>query len=186
MYMSCWWTWWFGGGFGGRIYIDMYGIMALAACSTYHPSVLATKKETGQYGMTACTYWADVFPVTSDKALCRDSHPLGFNVQESLLAIISCGSGIGWIICTCSPFTMRNYAGRGSMYFYDMREDRSVSEGTCPKIAGIKLMIREIEKSKTLPGDIRRYARRMDIPVEEATRMTAQRMFLMKRDHQFY
>jgi hypothetical protein len=74
---------------------------------------------------------------------------------------------------------------KGIYVFYDMSEDRSYLK-ELPEETGIGLMIREIERSRTLPGDIKRYAKRMDIPVEEVIRMTAERMFYMKRDHRFY
>ena len=74
---------------------------------------------------------------------------------------------------------------KGIYVFYDMSEDRSYLK-ELPEETGIELMIREIERSRTLPGDIKRYAKRMDIPVEEVIRMTAERMFYMKRDHRFY
>ncbi len=74
---------------------------------------------------------------------------------------------------------------KGIYVFYDMSEDWS-ELNQLSDLAGIELMKMEIKRSRTLPGDIRRYAKRMNITVEEATRMTAERMFLMKRNHQFY
>jgi len=72
----------------------------------------------------------------------------------------------------------------GIYVFYDMSEDWSHLKKITEE-EGIELMMKEIEQSRTLPGDIRRYARRMDIPVEEAKRMTAKRILYMKRDHPF-
>ena len=73
---------------------------------------------------------------------------------------------------------------KGIYVYYDMREDRSYLKDVSDE-TGIGLMIKEIEQSRTLPYDIRYYARRMNIPVEDATRMTAERMLYMKRDHPF-
>ena len=74
---------------------------------------------------------------------------------------------------------------KGIYVYYDMSEDWSYMKDL-PEEKGITLMIREIEQSNTLPGDIRRYARRMDISIPEATRMTAERIYHMKREHKFY
>ena len=32
--LSSWWSWWFGGGFGIRSYIDMYGVLAIPIAAT--------------------------------------------------------------------------------------------------------------------------------------------------------
>ena len=72
---------------------------------------------------------------------------------------------------------------KGVYVFYDMSEDWSDLKELSDD-EGIKRMINEIEQSRTLPGDIRRYARRMDISVEEATMMTAERMLYMIRQMQ--
>jgi hypothetical protein len=34
--LSSWWSWWFGGGYGIRSYIDMYGILAIPFAASIH------------------------------------------------------------------------------------------------------------------------------------------------------
>jgi len=74
---------------------------------------------------------------------------------------------------------------KGIYVYYDLSEDWSYLDELSEK-AGIKAVTLEIQQSRTLPGDIRRYARRMDISIPEATRMTAERIYYMKREHKFY
>ena len=181
--MASWWTWWFGGGFGGRIYIDMYGIMALPLAAII-AAILANKKRLVQYSMLGFLTFLMVFQ------LLQTRHYVGTVIHWD-----STSKKSYWL-----NFMRLRHTGeyhhllsihdeelcrKGIYVFYDMSEDRSYLK-ELPEETGIGLMIREIERSRTLPGDIRRYAGRMDISVEEATRMTAGRMFYMKRDHRFY
>jgi hypothetical protein len=70
----------------------------------------------------------------------------------------------------------------GIYVFYDMSEDwAGITE--LSDLAGIELMKMEIKRSRTLPGDIRRYAKRAGVTIDEATSMTAERMLLMKRNY---
>jgi hypothetical protein len=72
---------------------------------------------------------------------------------------------------------------KGIYVYYDMSEDWSDLKDLSDE-QGIELMIKEIGQSRTLPGDIKRYARRMHISEDEATRMTAERMYHMIRQMQ--
>ena len=181
--MSSWWTWWFGGGFGGRIYIDMYGILAIPLAA-FVAAVLALKKRKVRFVIIGFLSLLVFFQLLQTRhyvktaihwdSMSKKSYWLNFmrlrhtGEYHHLLSIHD-----------------EELCRKGIYVYYDMSEDRSylkeLSEET-----GIELMIREIQQSRTLPGDIRRYARRMDITVEEASRMTAERMFYMKRDHRFY
>jgi hypothetical protein len=181
--MSSWWTWWFGGGFGGRIYIDMYGILALPLAAMI-ASILANKKKlvrVSLLGLLGFLIWFQLLQTrhyigtvihwdsTSKKSYWYNFMRIWHRGDYHHLLSIS----------------DEELCRKGIYVFYDMSEDWSYLKELHEE-DGIELMISEIEKSRTLPGDIRRYARRMDIPVEEATRMTAERLFYMKRDHQFY
>jgi hypothetical protein len=180
--MSCWWTWWFGGGFGGRIYIDMYGIMALplAALITV---IIAHKKKLVQYGLTGFLALLMFFQ------LLQTRHYVGTAIHWDSM------SKKAYFLNFMRPWHSVDYMSllsrhdeelcrKGIYVYYDMSEDWSNLQGILDE-EGIVMMMEEIDQNRTLPGDIRRYARRMNIPVEEATRMTAERMLYMKRDHPF-
>jgi hypothetical protein len=72
---------------------------------------------------------------------------------------------------------------KGIYVFYDMSEDwTGIDKLSDP--AGIELMKMYIKRSNTLPGDIRRYARRAQISEDEATSKTAERMLFKIRQMQ--
>lgn len=181
--LSSWWSWWYGGSFGLRAYIDMYGILALPLAAflawmlesknklirfgtlgIFSSLIILQLMQTRQYttlaihwdAMTKKAYWLNFMRIrpTSDIAHLLSHH------DDQL-----CKNGI--------------------YVYYDMSEDWSELK-TLSEPAGIELIKMEIERSRTLPGDIRRYARRMDISIPEATKETAERIYQMKRDHHFH
>jgi len=180
--MSCWWTWWFGGGFGGRIYIDMYGIMALplAALVTV---ILTHKKKLVQYVLTGLLAGLVLLQLLQTRHYVQTAiHWDAMSKKAYWFNFMRLRHSVDYL-----PLLSRHddeLCREGIYVFYDMSEDWSHLKKITEE-EGIELMMKEIEQSRTLPGDIRRYARRMDIPVEEAKRMTAKRILYMKRDHPF-
>ena len=183
--MSCWWTWWFGGGFGGRIYIDMYGILALPLAASVSVILVHKKKlvRLGISGMLVCLLFFQLLQTRhyrgtaihwdsmSKKAYWHNFLRLRHRVEyvhENLLSIPD-----------------DELCRKGIYVFYDMSEDRSALNKLSDD-EGIEMLISEIGQSRSLPGDIRRYAKRMDIAPDEATRMTAERMLFRIRQMQIH
>jgi len=181
--MSCWWTWWFGGGFGGRIYIDMYGIMALPLAALI-TSILSFKKRLVKLSMLGFLGFLVCFQ------LLQTRHYRGTAIHWDSMSKKAYWLNFMRLRHTTDYFDLlsvydEELCRKGIYVFYDMSEDWSYLDGLSEK-AGIELVTREIQQSRTLPGDIRRYARRMDISIPEATRMTAERIYHKKREHKFY
>jgi hypothetical protein len=185
--MSCWWTWWFGGGFGGRIYIDMYGILALPLAA-FVTAVLEHRKKLVRFGISGFLVCLMFFQLLQTRqyrgtAIHWDSmskKAYWYNFQR-----VRHRQSLEYVHRNLLSKNDEELCRKGIYVFYDLSEDWSYLK-EIPEEKGIELMMMEIAQSRTLPGDIRRYARRMDISVEEATRMTAERMFNMKRDRKFY
>jgi len=183
--MSCWWTWWFGGGFGGRIYSDMYGILALQLAALI-TSILSHKKRLVKLSMLGFLGFLVCFQ------LLQTRHYRGTAIHWD-----SMSKKAYWHNFLCLRHEVEYVHGnllsrhdeelcrKGIYVYYDLSEDWSYLDELSEK-AGIQAVTREIQQSRTLPGDIRRYARRMDISIPEATRMTAERIYHMKREHKFY
>jgi hypothetical protein len=183
--MSCWWTWWFGGGFGGRIYIDMYGILALPLAA-FVSVMLANKNKLLRYGVAGLLAFILFFQ------LLQTRHYVGTAIHWDSMSkkaywynFMRLRYAVEYVHRNLLSIHDEELCRKGIYVYYDMSEDWSCLK-EIPEEKGIALMMAEIAKSRTLPGDIRRYARRMHVPLEEATRMTAERMLYMKRDHPFY
>ena len=181
--VSSWWTWWFGGGFGGRIYIDMYGILALPLAAMV-TSILSNKKRLVRLSLLG------FLGLLLSFQLLQTRHYRGTAIHWDSMSkkaywynFLRLRHRVEYVHGNLLSKHDEELCRKGIYVFYDMSEDRSYLK-ELPDEGGIKLMIKEIERSRTLPGDIRRYARRMDISTDEATRMTAERMLFMIRQMQ--
>ncbi len=181
--MSCWWTWWFGGGFGGRIYIDMYGILALPLAA-FVAVILEHKKKLIRYGISGFLIFILFFQ------LLQTRHYVGTAIHWDSMSkkaywhnFLRLRHGVEYVHNHLLSKHDEELCRKGIYVYYDMSEDWSELI-EMPEDEAIEMMMIEIADSRTLPGDIRRYARRMDIPVEEATRMTSERMLEMIRQMQ--
>lgn len=176
--MSCWWTWWFGGGFGGRIYIDMYGILALPLAA-FISIVLEHKKKLVRLGISGFLVCLLFFQLLQTRHYTGTAiHWDSMSKKAYWYNFLRLRHAVEYVHGNLLSKHDEELCRKGVYVFYDMSEDWSDLK-ELSKDEGIKRMINEIEQSRTLPGDIRRYARRMDISVEEATMMTAERMLYM-------
>ncbi len=180
--MSCWWTWWFGGGFGGRIYIDMYGILALPLAALV-AVILEHKHALVRYGISALLVFLLFFQ------LLQTRHYVGTAIHWDSMSkkaywynFLRLRYNVEYVHRNLLSIHDEELCRKGIYVFYDMSEDWSKLQGISDE-EGMGLMMEEIAQSRTLPGDIRRYARRMHMPFEQVTRMTAERMLQMRREH---
>ena len=181
--MSCWWTWWFGGGFGGRIYIDMYGILALPLAA-FISIVLEHKKKLVRLGISGFLVCLLFFQLLQTRHYTGTAiHWDSMSKKAYWYNFLRLRHRVEYVHGNLLSRHDEELCRKGVYVFYDMSEDWSDLKELSDD-EGIKRMINEIEQSRTLPGDIRRYARRMDISVEEATMMTAERMLYMIRQMQ--
>jgi len=181
--MSCWWTWWFGGGFGGRIYIDMYGILALPLAA-FISAVLAYRKKYIRLGISGFLVGLLLFQLLQTRYFVGTAiHWDSMSKKAYWYYFTHLWHDVDYVHGNLLSRHDEELCRKGIYVFYDMSEDRS-EVSKLSDLAGIELMKMEIKRSRTLPGDIRRYARRMNITVEEATMMTAERMLFMIRQMQ--
>ena len=181
--MSCWWAWWFGGGFGGRIYIDMYGILALPLAA-FITAVLTLKKKIIRLGISGLLAGLLLFQLFQTRQYVGIAiHWDSMSKKAYWYNLLHHSNNVEYIRENLLSRHDEELCRKGIYVFYDMSEDRS-EVSKLSDLAGIELMKMEIKRSRTLPGDIRRYAKRMNITVEEATMMTAERMLFMIRQMQ--
>jgi hypothetical protein len=171
---SSWWSWWFGGGFGLRAYIDIFGILALPLAATFayatehrwrwlnysYPIVIALlilfhQLNTWQYikniihynGMNKEAYW---------NSFLRIKRPPEY-----------------WVSLTLPDYTL----ARKCIYvYYHTGEDPTDLREMGPD-AGTVQLLGEIEGDRKLHKEVRRYAGRAGISMDEAMRETAERMY---------
>ena len=176
---SSWWAWYFGGGFGGRAFIDMYGIMALPLAAIISKGleqrhrfirisatvivavlVLFQVFQTTQYykgaihytGMTKTAYW------------------------ETFLKLKTTGKY--WQSLTMPDPQL---ARKGIYVYYLTGEDKTYLK-KLTKEEAIDLIIKQINEDRELMKDIERYAKRAHTDPDEAIKMVADRIYEYKKD----
>ena len=181
--MSCWWTWWFGGGFGGRIYIDMYGILALPLAA-FVAVILEHKNKFVRFGISGLLVFLLFFQLFQTRQYAGTAiHWDSMSKKAYWYNFLRIRHRVEYVHQNLLSLYDEELCRKGIYVYYDMSEDWSELKDLSDE-QGIDLMIKKIGQSRTLPGDIRRYARRMHISEEEATRMTAERMYHMIRQMQ--
>jgi hypothetical protein len=181
--LSSWWAWWFGGSFGLRAYVDIYGVLALPLAAAVEV-ILSIKKKQIRYGVLGMILFLVIFQLNQHRQYVRSFIHWDFMSKKTYwLNFMRVRPSHDFLHLL--SIQDEELCRKGIYVYYDLSEDWSYLD-ELSEIAGIELVTREIQQSRTLPGDIKRYARRKDIGIPEATRMTAERIYHMKKDHQFY
>lgn len=177
---SSWWSWWFGGGFGLRAYVDIYGLLAvpLAAVIAYAfehsrkavrialPSLMALlvlfqlqqhwqyRKNIIHYvGMDKEVYW---------KSFMKFKRPADYWTSLSL---------------------PDHRLARKSIYvYYDSGREGYKELETMEESEGMQTVVEMIKTDKQLYREVQRYAQREDLTVEEAVSEVAERMYIRMID----
>jgi len=146
--MSCWWTWWFGGGFGGRIYIDMYGILALPLAALI-TSILSHKKRLVKLSMLGFLGFLVCFQLLQTRHYSRIAiHWDSMSKKAYWHNFLRLRHEVEYVHGNLLSKHDEELCRKGIYVYYDMSEDWS--------------------------------------SIPEATRMTAERIYHMKREHKFY
>lgn len=177
---SSWWSWWFGGGFGLRAYVDIYGLLAvpLAAVIAYAfehsrklvrialPSLIALlvlfqlqqhwqyRKNIIHYvGMDKEVYW---------KSFMKFKRPWDYWISLSL--------------------PDHRLARDGIYVYYDAGREGYEELEVMEESEAMQTVVEMIKNDKLLHREVLRYAKREDISSEEAVLKVAERMYIRMTD----
>ncbi len=171
---SSWWSWWFGGGFGMRCYIDIYGVLAIPLAATvawaferrhlffrmaYPIMVVALilfhQFNTWQYKMNIIHYNGMNREAYWDSFL-KFKRPPDY-----------------WVSLTLPDYTL---ARMGIYVFYHTGADHSDLK-EMGRESGLKELERRVRSDRKLLREVRRYAEREEVPMEEALSTVTSRMY---------
>jgi len=173
---ASWWSWWNGGSFGLRSFVDVYGVMAIPLAALVDAAARARRSVTvgvglgllfflymNQYqtfqfkkgmihhtGMTRETYWMNF---------------LAFRADARTWQMLSIPDA--------------ELARKGIYYEYYTGDDHEALRAMEPA-AAMDSVRREIESDKTLVKEIRKHASRERIPYEETLEMVVERVYDQK------
>ncbi len=174
--LSCWWSWWNGGSFGLRSFVDIYGLMALPLAAIIDTSLnsrryvaLATVALLGFFlymnQFQTFQYTKGVIHYNSNT---KESYKLNFLKFKA--------DGRCWQMLALPDIEL---ARLGIYHEYYTGDDYTEFK-TMEAEEAMKVVKNEILNDKKLVREIRKHARRTGISYEEALDMVANRVYSQK------
>ncbi|MBE0653295.1 MAG: hypothetical protein IH594_05830 [Bacteroidales bacterium] len=169
---SSWWSWWTGGSFGPRLFIDTYGLMAipLAALVT---DISKGKNIPMGLAMLSAGFLIYVNIFQSSQYFNGYLHYLGMTKESYKMQFLKQDFAKGyWKNLSIPDFEL---ARQGIYYFYSTGEDFK-SYQQLPAADAYAKTLEEIQSDAGLIKDIARMAKREEISKEEALKKVADRV----------
>ena len=171
---SSWWSWWFGGCFGLRAYIDIYGVMAIPLATTIE-YVNERKTKWVRVAYPALIVAMILFHLLNNYQYRRNIiHYVGMNKEAYWKSFLRFKHADGfWQSLTIPDY----YLARRSMYFfYHTGFDNSALKAM-DKEDGLQEVRTMIMEDRKLHKEIKNYAGRTEKTHEEAMREVTERIY---------
>jgi hypothetical protein len=171
--LSCWWSWWNGGSFGLRSFVDIYGLMALPLAALIDSS-LSSKRYVALVTTAVLGFFLYVNQFQTIQYTKGIIHFIG-NTKESygLNFLRFKADGRFWGMLSIPDTEL---ARLGIYYDYHSGENYSEFQ-TIVTDQGKELIREEIQGDKAVMRQIGRHAKRSEITNEEALEMVVDRVY---------
>lgn len=171
--LSCWWSWWNGGSFGLRSFVDIYGILALPLAALIDVS-LSSKKYVAIVTTAVLGFFLYVNQFQTYQYTTGVIHFIG-NTKESysLNFLRFKADGRFWKMLAIPDTEL---ARLGIYYDYHTGENYSTFKSIGTE-EGKELVRDEIQNDKQLIREIRKHAKRTGISYDESLDMVAKRVY---------
>ena len=174
---ASWWTWWFGGGFGSRVFIDTYGIMAipLAAFINHTFKIRLRVLSLGLPGCLLLLMSYQVFQTFQYRYLSIHWEGMTWPAyRENFMKLRPHGKY--WQLLSIPDSEL---ARKGIYVYYITGENISLLE-KLNESERIQYIEHQIRQDRKLMKEIYRYADRSSISQEKALEMVAKRIYEQK------
>jgi hypothetical protein len=173
---SSWWSWWFGGGFGLRAYIDIYAVMAfpLAVVVEKMVELKTTWKRLATYAVTLFILylsWHQTYQYHRGMI-----HYCGMTKASYKLNFLKFKSAPGYWQSVQMPD--HKLARQGIYYYYDTTTNDEFK--AMQRDEALEKIIAQLHEDNKLSRQVTRYAEREGLPLEEAFAEIATRIYNMK------
>ncbi len=174
--LASWWSWWNGGSFGLRSFVDLYGVMALPLAAIVEVSMERRKVlawTTGAF-LLFLLFVNQVQTMQYQKGFI---HHTGMTRLAYKLNFLSFKDDFRyWKMLSLPDATL---ARLGIYYDYYTGDDHTTLKSMAME-EGLALVQTQIESDRMLMKEIRKHARRSDIEVDEALEMVVRRVYEQK------
>jgi hypothetical protein len=171
---SSWWSWWFGGGFGLRAYVDMYGVMAIPLAVIVEVIVLRSRKVFRIAGSTLIIALVAFQLINTYQYRKGIIHYAGMNRTVYWKSFLHLKAPDGfWGMLTMPDYIL---ARKGIYVTYHTGDQyRDIAEMSPQE--GLERVKRMIRSDPRLMKEIRRYAARDGLHMDQAVSEVAERMY---------
>lgn len=172
---SSWWSWWFGGGFGLRAYVDIYGLLAipLAAVLDY---TFKHRKKAIRRAIPALLLVLILFQLQQTWQYRKNIiHYVGMHKELYWKSFMKFKRPASYWVSLSLP---DHLLARKSIYvYYDSGREGYDEIAAMEESEGFKTVVEMIQNDKKLLREVTRYSKREDMNVEEAVSEVAERMY---------
>ena len=180
IYMQAsWWTWWFGGSFGSRVFVDTYGILALPLAASVHYLFLDRKRYVPAVAAVVLALFLFLQVFQTRQYVLGVLHWEGMTGKAYWCNFLKARPAAGyWQMLSLPDATL----ARKSIYVsYSTGEDISFLTDLSGE-ERLTHMLSEIKGDRVLMRDIRLYSKREGIKEDDALTMVAERMLQERLD----
>lgn len=173
---SSWWSWWFGGGFGLRAYIDIYAVMAIPLAVLVERSLnfrLKWVKIASASLMIFLIFFSWLQTYQYKKGMI---HYCGMTKESYWLNFLRFSQGHGYWDALKLPD--HQLARLGIYYYYDTGEKDTL--GNIEKEKALEMITDELKSDNKVYRQVCRYAERNDVSIDSALEEVAERIYTRK------
>jgi hypothetical protein len=172
---SSWWSWWFGGGFGLRAYVDMYGLMAIPLAAVLEYAFKHSKKAI-RIGIPTAIIVLMFFQLQQHWQYRKNIiHYVGMHKELYWKSFLKFKRPATYWVSLSLP---DHRLARKSIYvYYDSGREGYDEITAMEESEGLQTVVKMIHNDKKLLREVSRYSEREEISVEEAVSEVAERMY---------
>ena len=177
--LSSWWSWWYGGGFGLRAMVDLYGIMALPLAVTIE--WVLKRKILVKYSLLSLLFFMLYLNVLQS-----------WQYTKGALHYLGTTKGAYWSNFLRWKYNARHWSMLSIPDFDLARKGIYVYYSTGEDFSGIKKADRnealneiktQILKNKRLEREMNRYAKKHQVKIDSVIQMVEEHMYKYKMEH---
>ncbi len=171
---SSWWSWWFGGGFGMRAYVELAGLLAFPMAAAFE-SIIENRRRLLRIGgmiLIVSLIFLQQFQTYQYKE--SFIHFMGMNKEVYWKSFLRLSHHPDFWSSLTLPDS--GLARKGIYVFY-VNGDKHENLKEMGEALGKEVLIANIEEDQKLYSEIKRYAKRSEISLEQAVDEVALRMY---------
>jgi hypothetical protein len=174
--LASWWSWWNGGSFGLRSFVDIYGVMALPLAALVEAALKARRElRLPTLAFLCFLLYMNQFQILQytkgyihHTGMTREAYSLNFLSFKP--------DGSCWLMLSMPDATLARLGISVTYYTGDDYAELKAME----REAGVHMIQEEVEADQKLMKEISKHSRRSGIPNEEAMEMVVERVYDQK------